>query len=227
MMCSGWRCAGVLMAVCMAAGAMALAHAGDQPDKKQDKGAAPKLDAKQEAEMKAWLAAAEPGPHQKFLQQFVGDWKATTKMWQGPGTQPEVSEARMTGTMILGGRHLIQEFHGTLMGMPFEGRGTMSYDNITKKYQSTWMDTMTTGMSYSTGSGDAAGKVFTFLGEMTEPSGKVSKTREVLTVTDANSHSMVFYVVGEDGKEWKNMEIVYARAGAAPASGDAHGGKAK
>jgi hypothetical protein len=47
--------------------------------------------------------------------------------------------------------------------MPFEGRGTEAYDNITKQYVNTWIDNMGTGIMHSTGPCQDAGKKCPYL----------------------------------------------------------------
>lgn len=207
-----WRCmCTAVAAMVFSAGAMAFV----QPEKPAGQ---PQMDEKAMAEMAAWEEVAKPGEHHKHLEAMAGTWDTKSSFWMAPGTEPMVSSAVMVNEMILGGRHLSHHYKGEVMGQDFEGRGTLSYDNVTKEYVSTWMDSMSTGVMVSKGQCDAAGKVFTFKGEMVEPSGKKSITREVLTIKDSNTHTMEMWVTGEDGKEWKNMEFVYTRKGSGAAT---------
>ncbi|HXK61081.1 MAG TPA: DUF1579 family protein [Acidobacteriota bacterium] len=48
---------------------------------------------------------------------------------------------------------------------------------------------------------DSAGKVFTFEGEFTSPSGKTGKMKEIYRVESPARHVMEMYMVGPDGKE--------------------------
>ena len=48
--------------------------------------------------------------------------------------------------MLLDGRFLQQEFTGEMMGQPFSGVGINAYDNLRKRYVTTWIDTMGTGI---------------------------------------------------------------------------------
>ena len=56
-----------------------------------------------------------------------------------------------TRTMTLGGRVLVEEVSGSMMGMPFTGHGMMGFDNVSGKYWSTWNDSMSTGIMMSEG----------------------------------------------------------------------------
>ena len=61
------------------------------------------------------------------------------------------------------------------MGETFNGIGFIGYDNVSKKYVSTWMDTAGTGMMWSTGTMDASGKVLSMKATVNDPStGKAS-----------------------------------------------------
>jgi len=64
----------------------------------------------------------------------------------------------------------------------------------------------------SSGSVDAAGKVFTFEAEMDDVvTGKPMKIREVIRVESRDRHVMEMYTPDRSGKEYKMMEIVYTR----------------
>ena len=112
----------------------------------------------------------------------------------------------------MGGRYLQTKYNGTMMGMPFEGRGTDGYDNIGKQYVSSWVDTMGTGVMYQTGSCDDAGKICTYSGEVWDPmSGKKTMTKSVVTWVDDSTFKNEMYGPAPDGKEMKTMEIVAKR----------------
>jgi hypothetical protein len=98
------------------------------------------------------------------------------------------------------------------MGMPFEGRGTMAYDNLQKHYVSTWIDNMGTGIMIANGACDGKG-TWNMSGESPDPmTGKMIKTRSVMKLVDDNTFVMEMYMPGADGKETKMMEITGKRA---------------
>ena len=168
-----------------------------------------------EAEMAAWMATAAPGEHHKHLEQMAGEWDArVTSSWGGA---PEESKATLKSHMRMGGRYLVGNFQGTMMGQPMVGQQILGYNNITKKYESLWRDNMGTGMMMETGTCDGAGKVITMTGETDGPDGKKHKSRSVTTIGDGN-FTMQMFGDGPDGKEMKMMEIVYTRT-KAPAKG--------
>ena len=160
------------------------------------------------AEMEAMMKAGTPGEPHKKLSRMVGDWTYTSKAWMDPSQPPVESKGTMRSQTILGGRYVEQVWKGDFMGMAFEGRGTEGYDNVTKKYFSTWMDNMSTGLLVSNGNCDEKGDKCAYSGEMTDPmTGKTATMRNVITWTGADTFKNEMYGPGQDGKEYKMMEI--------------------
>ena len=113
--------------------------------------------------------------------------------------------------MILGGRFLQQEFSGEMMGSPFEGFGIMGYDNHTKKYVSTWVDTMGTAILYFEGTAGPDGKSITQTARYDDPVQGPMEWRSVTTIVDDRTLTMEMYSTGKSGKEMKMMEGTYSR----------------
>ncbi len=221
------------LALVFAAGTLGFAQPGQdkpktpgspaQPDKSKqpDKPDKPKIPGQpsEEEMMEAMIKAGTPGENHKLINTFAGTWSAAVKMWHGADSPAEESRGTATSKWIYGGRYLHEEFKGDFGGMPFEGSGLWGYDNVKKQFFSTWIDSMSTGLMVSTGKYDAASKTFTFTGSFPNPiTGKDEKAREVVKIIDDNKH--VFEMYGNDmgtGKEYKMMEIIYTRTGAAPA----------
>jgi hypothetical protein len=88
-----------------------------------------------------------------------------------------------------------------------------AYDNFQKKYISTWIDNMGTGIMKMEGTWDAATKSITYTGKMINPAnGRECSMKEVYTMVDDNNTIMEMY--GPDsktGKEYRNMEIKLTR----------------
>ncbi len=162
-------------------------------------------------------ACAEMGAvtdaHKRF-EPFVGTFAAEVKMWMGPG-DPMVSTGKMENELELGGRFLKQIYKGDDNEGPFpdfQGRGYWGYNTVDKHYEGVWMDTACTFMQSEKGSVDETGKVWTMIGEMTNPgTGKPMRKRTVITLQDDNHHTMETYFTGPDGSEAKSMEIKYVR----------------
>jgi hypothetical protein len=172
------------------------------------------MTAEQKAQMEAWTKAATPGPEHARLAGGVGTWNATVTIWDAPGAPPQLSQAKSVRRLALGGRVLVDDFTGSMMGMPFEGLGTNGYDNVEKKWWSTWSDNMSTGLMTMTGACDAdAKKGCEYRGSMADPvTGKAKPTHsKVFWPADGEEHFEMFDK-GPDGKEFRIMEIVAKRA---------------
>lgn len=163
--------------------------------------------------MEAWAKAAAPGEEHKTIATLAGKWKYTSQWWEKADAKPHESKGTGTNKMILGGRYLQQEVNGKTMGMPFQGVATLGYDNVKKEFESTWIDNMGTGFTKATGTWDAATKTLTEKGTMADPTSPTPKDyRAVTTIIDKNNYKYEMFMAGEDGKEFKSMEMNYKRA---------------
>jgi uncharacterized protein DUF1579 len=161
-----------------------------------------------QAAMEAMMKAAEPGEHHKAIGRYVGDWTYTIKFWDDPSKPPQSSDGTMHAEWMLGNRYVHSVYKGDMGGMAFEGHGTEGYDNVTKQYQGTWMDNMSTNIMYSTGSCDEGHKVCTSTANMADPmSGQVIPTRSVVTWSGDNAFTMEMYMKPPSGQEMKMMEL--------------------
>jgi len=157
------------------------------------------------------MAMIMPGEHHAHMKKLAGNWDYAMKMWTDPAGAPMETTGKRSAEMILGDRYLVEKYTGQFMGMPFEGHGTMGYDNVQKQYLGTWIDNMGTGIMMSTGTCDGKG-TWTMTGEMADPtSGKMVPTRTVMKVADENTYVMEMYLAGPDGKEMKMMEMTHKR----------------
>ncbi|MFT3793547.1 DUF1579 domain-containing protein [Flavobacterium sp.] len=165
------------------------------------------------AMMKAWEAYATPGEPHKMLAMDNGNWECESTMWMAPN-DPKPMKTKMTSTskMIMGGRYQESRYTGNMMGQPFEGVATVGYDNASKKYISTWIDNMGTGVMSMTGDYDAATKTMNMSGECTDPmTGQKKKMRETFAMVDDNTRKMEMFDTDPSGKEYKSMEILMTR----------------
>jgi hypothetical protein len=185
--------------------AVGLALASEKSDSK-------KTDPKMEEMMKKVEAAGKPGAEHKALEPLVGDWNAEVKMWMAPDAPPNVTKGSAKSKWILGGRFVQQEFKGEFMGKPFQGIGLTGYDNMKKKYNSFWVDDVSTAMFVSEGGAEQAGKAITLEGKydcaMTGEKDKPSK--QVVRIVSRDKHVYEMYDPSQ-GPNAKTMEITYTR----------------
>lgn len=172
------------------------------------------MDPKKKEMMEQWMKYSTPGAPHQLLASQAGKWKYTSKMWESAESKPEESTGTSTMKMILGGRFLYQEVKGKAMGRPFDGIGITGYNNLTEKYESTWMDSMSTGVMHGEGTYDASTKTLKDSGEYTCPASKdkTQKYRSEWRMIDANNSTFTMW--GPDmlsGQEFKMMEMTYRR----------------
>ena len=173
--------------------------------------AAEKKGGKMEQAMEVYTRLGTPGAPHKLLAGMAGSWSTRIKTWMGPDSPPMESKGTSEQKMLLGGRFLQQEYSGDMMGSPFTGIGVTGYDNHTKKYVSTWMDSMGTGIFFFEGTASADGRTITQEARYDDPLKGPVKWRSVTKIVDNNT--LVFEMYGTDkrGKEEKMMEITYTR----------------
>ena len=163
------------------------------------------------AMMKAWTEFMTPGAPHAELAGWAGEWNVTMKMWQDPSAPAMETTGKVTKSMILGGRYLSEEVEANVMGMPMKGMGLTGYNNQTKEYESIWIDTMGTGMLYTTGTKE--GDKITLHGEYPDPmTGGMAKVKMTMKIQDAD-HYVFEYWQEQKGEMMKGMEGHYSRAG--------------
>jgi uncharacterized protein DUF1579 len=194
----------------LAGGVVNAAENAASADKaKSQAGAAPD----NEETMKKWQEYAMPGAGHKILESLVGEWNVESRFWiGGPGGEPSTSKGSAKVRWLLGNRYVQEEFSGEMMSMPFQGIGTTGYDNFKKKYLSTWIDSMGTGILVSEGTADASGKVLTFLGKMDEPAtGQKDKpTKYIIRILGPDKREFEMHDLSL-GEKSKVFEMTYTR----------------
>lgn len=164
------------------------------------------------AAMEAYMAAAAPGPHHEAMAAKAGSWKTTNKMWTKPGQPPMESTGTSELTTALDGRFLLEVTKASMMGMPWEGRGTFGYDNSTKKHIGNWFDSFGTTMMSFEGTCDGTCKTITLTGSYLDPVTKTTKTMKTVTTDISDDEALLtMYDIAKDGSEIKMGEILYER----------------
>jgi hypothetical protein len=149
-------------------------------------------------------------PEHALLKKLAGDWKVDAKFWMDPNAAPEVSKGTASAKLIYGGKYLVQNYKGSFMGKPFEGQGTMGFDNVNSKYFSTWIDSMNTMLMKSEGSA-VGGNSIVLASAMTCPATREPmKSEDVITIID-NNHYRYEGFQEQNGMKIKGMEITYTR----------------
>src|SRR5947208_16095189 len=110
--------------------------------------------------MKQMIEMSKLNENHKLLSAMNGNWNFAIKMWMNPDPNAKPQESKGTATRkdLMGGRYVMMDVTGK-MQMPgqdgkvkdvqFKGMGIEGYDNAKKKFVSSWIDNMSTGIQYS------------------------------------------------------------------------------
>ncbi len=152
-----------------------------------------------------------PGEQHKLLAKLEGSWIYRNRSWAEPGAPPRESTGTCERKMILNGHYLREKFSGDMMGMPFDGISIMGYNNHTKKYESTWCDSMSTGIFKFEGTAGRDGRTITQECRYDDPVRGPAVLRTVTRVKDDDTVAFEMYLTPKGKKEEKMMEITYSR----------------
>jgi len=154
---------------------------------------------------------SEGGAHH-WLASLVGDWEGTTRTWFEPGKLGDESPTRGTMRAVLGGRFVVHEYDGTLLGEPLHGMTLYGCHLESGRWQSAWIDDrhMGTGIMFSEGARTEEG--FSVLGQYDDPSQTLPwGWRTEIVILDANHVVITAYNISPQGEEAKAVETTYAR----------------
>ncbi len=174
-----------------------------------------------EAEMMTqMMALGKPGENHKLLADLAGTWNYKVKFWMAPGMPEHESNGTAVRKSVMDGRYSIMDVAGKMQmpgpdgkmtAMDFKGMAVDAYDNVKKKFVSSWIDSMGTGIVLAEGTYDPATKMLTYHSEMEMMPGMKTKVRETIKMTDKDHHLMEWYETQAGGAEAKTMEISYTR----------------
>lgn len=112
----------------------------------------------------------------------------------------------------MGGRYLVVNHSGNVMGMPFEGMSLEGYDNAAEKFVSIWVDNLGTGVAYSEGHFNEESGLLVYEGSMTDPMTKEAAWfKQTMKIVDDNNLYFEMFMKAPYGTEFKNMEISFTR----------------
>lgn len=161
-------------------------------------------------DMAAWTELGTPGPEHAELGKAVGTWTCEAKSWMAPGAEPFVDRGRATFSMVLGDRILKQEFEGAMAGTPYTGLGFTAFDKATRRYQSIWMDSTSTGIFMMSSTRKLGDEAWEYRGSFYGPGGVEVPTRAIMRKTGDDEQVMEMYHDMGRG-ETKSMELTYRR----------------
>ena len=164
-----------------------------------------------ESMMAEYKRLSAPGAPHKMLAKLEGSWITRTKGFTEPGKPPMESTGTCEQKMILGGHYLQQDYKGDMMGEAFTGINVIGYDNHSKRYVSTWIDSMSTAIYYFRGTASDDGRTITQECSYEDPLRGPLLWRSVTKIIDDDTLVYEMYTRQRGGKEAKEMEMTVTR----------------
>lgn len=162
------------------------------------------------AMMKKWQECMTPGEMHKWMASMNGKWTTEGKFWMDEKAPPTESKGTCENKMVLNGLYQESVHKSMMMGMPFEGHGTLAYDINRKVFISTWIDNMGSSIMILEGTYDDASKTLTLKGPWEDPIKGKMEIRETCKMINDKTQMMEMYGI-QGGKEMKWMEIKLAK----------------
>lgn len=147
-----------------------------------------------------------------LLPQWAGEWTSVAEINLEPGKPPFKSKGTEKSRMI-GKFWLVSEGQSDVMGMPYSALTTLGFDEKTKKFVGTTIDSFTQHQWRYEGTADATGKILTMEGEGPDPtdSSKKIRVREVYELKTKDHKVFTTYSLEADGKWQQMVKIDFTR----------------
>lgn len=165
----------------------------------------------EEAKKSKFEESLESGTH-RDLSKLIGNWTGSAKTWFEPGKLADESPVSGSITSLLGGRFVLHQYKGSMMGKPLEGMAIIGYSFDKPGYQVAWVDSfhMSTGILFSEAQSGANG--ISVLGSYGGPELPVPwGWRTEIELVNDNELVMTAYNITPDGDASKATEVVYKR----------------
>lgn len=156
----------------------------------------------------------KPGPEHKVMEAFIGEFTGGGKFWMMPGSEPEQFSGKVSRKWDMDGLFVVENVTGDAKaGEPaYKATSFMGYNTFDHRYETAWIENMSTYIGTMNGTYDAAKKTFTFTGEMINPATqKRTKQRTVIDISNPDKEVMTCYCNDESGHEFKSMDATFTR----------------
>lgn len=160
--------------------------------------------------VEAFKQAAVPGPQHKQFAQCVGTWTVHYRHWMVPGQPPEESDGTSSFETIMGGRFLVEHAIGEWPTGPFEGQGTLAYDQVSQQFEHVWLDDTSTGLTVVRGPEGSDGSM-TLKGETIDPITHAKVEIRLVSKMLGENERLVEMFCNKNGLDEKVAEISYTR----------------
>lgn len=150
----------------------------------------------------------KPTEHHERIQKDVGMWDGEFEMnMMGQTMNGKVTER----VEAFGDYWTISHMEGAVMGMPIAGTYQLGYDGDTKKYQGTWIESMSHRLTVMEGAYDEETGTLTMSYTGPDMLGNETKHWSTSTYNDRGQRVFKAYMNDGDGNEVHTMTITYTR----------------
>ena len=162
-------------------------------------------------DMESHDSPSAPSPAHEKLMQLAGEYTTAGEFFFKPGGKPIESAGTATLTAALGGRFLMEQNTGTMMGTPVEGSRMYGFNNGTGKYEAAWMYTSSTAIMNLSGTSADGGKTIVYTATYDDDMGAHRTVQVTLKVIDDNSFQIELSGKNPDGSQGPLLREVYTR----------------
>jgi len=152
--------------------------------------------------------AMTPGEGQKRLDSMIGSFDVTVLVWTNPAKPPLEFKGSAVNTWTLGGRYVQTMLAAVMDGDKFDGIGYYGYDNATRSYQASWMDTGSTAIGWYRGKMDKSGRAALLKSvQASSSSGTPLELELRVSIAEGGDHVTQLWGAPTGGKAFKLMEL--------------------
>jgi Protein of unknown function (DUF1579) len=155
--------------------------------------------------------AARPGPVHQQLAKLAGEYTTVSKFQINPSATAQESQGTSKITSILGGRFLMQDNRGQLLGQAAAGLHLIGYNNGAKQYEGTWVYTGSTSIMQLTGTSEDRGKTIELTGTYEMEKGRKTTLTVIMRFIDEDHFTEDLIAKTPDGKKGPTLETSYTR----------------
>ena len=195
----------VLVAMCCAnsAGQAAQAPAAAQPAAQ-----APPV---HKHDMESHDSPSAPSPAHEKLMRLAGEYTTAGQFFFKPGEKPIDSTGTATLTPARGGRFLMEQNTGSMMGQEVEGTRMYGYNNGTGKYEGVWLYTSSTAIMNLSGNSTDDGKTIVYTATYDDDRGAHRTVQVTLQVLNNDSFQLELSGKNPDGSQGPLLREIYTR----------------
>ncbi len=152
-----------------------------------------------------------------MLQKSIGTWEGELAIYMGP----EPMKVPVTEVVEGVGQFWIQSrFSCEMMGMPYLGISSMSYDAAKKKFIGTMIDSQSSFLAIMDGDYDKKTRTLTMSFMAPDMTGKSVPHRNVITYADEDSYSSEFFIGEGEGRRVSSTAMKRKKSAAVDESGN-------